>query len=51
MRIRNLEITSYRIPDDHNRDSRDYGIFYLPFDKGLTLDFFPYRIHFSWDEL
>jgi len=50
MRIKNFEVYSYRIPDDYDRDSRDYGISYLPFDKGLTLDFHPYRIHLTWGD-
>ena len=51
MRIRNFEVISYRIPDDSDCGSRDYGISYLCFDKGLTLDFHPYRIHFTWGEI
>lgn len=47
MKIKNIEVVSYAIaPEDC--DSYDFGITYLKYEKAITLDFYIYRIHFTW---
>ena len=47
LNIGKFEVMTYKV--DAECGQRDFGISYLPYDKGLTFDFYLYRIHFTWE--